>query len=174
MLLFHLMKVYANHLQSFCINTIFVKYQWKFFIGKPSQVIREVKPEIVHMFREPDARPARIVSDVFTGLCIAPLFLLFILWAKIGVNVRNFPFSLSALGFHIGFGCKFDDFQSMHIFDMDFIKTIPFSAILGLFVIFWLRLTMFETIRYLLVLGLITFICGHRLLSNIATKRKRV
>ncbi|XP_077293027.1 oligosaccharide transferase delta subunit [Arctopsyche grandis] len=119
--------------------------------AKPSPVVRDVKPEIFHMFREPDARPLRLVSDIFTALCIAPLLILFILWAKIGINVRNFPFSLSALGFHLGFG-----------------------SILGLFIIFWLRLTMFETIRYLLILGLVTFICGHRLLSNIATKRKRV
>ncbi|XP_026473573.1 dolichyl-diphosphooligosaccharide--protein glycosyltransferase subunit 2 [Ctenocephalides felis] len=107
------------------------------------------KPEIVHKFREPDRRPSRLVSDLFTGLCLTPLVILFVLWVKLKINVSNFPLSLSALGFHSGFG-----------------------AILGLFVIFWLKLNMFETLRYLSVLSLVTFICGHRLLRTIAQQRK--
>lgn len=31
------------------------------------------------------------------------LILFIILWAKLGVNVSNFPLSLSAIGFHFGF-----------------------------------------------------------------------
>ncbi|ETN61184.1 ribophorin ii [Anopheles darlingi] len=106
---------------------------------------RQPLPEIVHQFRAPEKRPARFVSDLFTGLCIAPLFILFVLWGKLGVNVKHFPFSLSALGFHIGLG-----------------------AILTLFGVFWLRLNMFDTIRYLIPLALFTFICGNRMLRKIA------
>uniref|UniRef100_A0A2M3YZ40 Dolichyl-diphosphooligosaccharide--protein glycosyltransferase subunit 2 n=1 Tax=Anopheles braziliensis TaxID=58242 RepID=A0A2M3YZ40_9DIPT len=106
---------------------------------------RQPLPEIVHQFRAPEKRPARFVSDLFTGLCIAPLFILFVLWGKLGVNVKNFSFSLSALGFHIGLG-----------------------AILTLFGVFWLRLNMFDTIRYLIPLALFTFICGNRMLRKIA------
>nr|CAD7450391.1 unnamed protein product [Timema bartmani] len=62
------------------------------------------KPEIQHMFREPDSRPPVAVSNLFTGLLGVPLLLLFILWAKLGVNVSNFPLSLSAVGFHSGPG----------------------------------------------------------------------
>ncbi|XP_041772160.1 dolichyl-diphosphooligosaccharide--protein glycosyltransferase subunit 2 [Anopheles merus] len=106
---------------------------------------RKPLPEIVHQFRAPEKRPPRFVSDLFTALCIAPLVILFGLWAKLGVNVKNFPLSLGAIGFHLGLG-----------------------AILVLFGIFWLRLNMFDTIRYLIPLALFTFICGNRMLRKIA------
>lgn len=57
-----------------------------------------------HMFREPEVRPPLVVSNLFTGLCFAPVFLLLILWTKLGVNISNFPLSLSALVFHLGLG----------------------------------------------------------------------
>lgn len=55
-----------------------------------------------HLFREPEKRPPVFVSNLFTGLCLAPVLLLLILWAKLGVNISNFPFSLSAIVFHGG------------------------------------------------------------------------
>ncbi|XP_062553236.1 dolichyl-diphosphooligosaccharide--protein glycosyltransferase subunit 2 [Armigeres subalbatus] len=106
---------------------------------------RQPLPEIIHQFRAPEKRPPRVVSDLFTGLCIAPLVLLFLLWGKLRVNISNFPFSLGAIGFHLGLG-----------------------AILALFGVFWLKLNMFDTIRYLIPLALFTFLCGHRLLRSIA------
>lgn len=69
--------------------------------------LRQKMPEIHHKFREPEKRPPRFLSDVFTGLCLAPILILFILWAKLRVNVSNFSFSLSALGFHLGFGGEY-------------------------------------------------------------------
>lgn len=107
--------------------------------------VRQPLPEIIHQFRAPEKRPPRLVSDLFTALCAAPLLLLFILWAKLRANMSNFPFSLSALGFHLGLG-----------------------AILGLFGVFWLKLDMFDTVRLLIPLALITFLCGNRLLRTIA------
>lgn len=59
------------------------------------------------MFREPEKRPPVFVSNLFTGLCLAPVILLFILWAKLGINISNFPLSLSAIGFHVGLGGNF-------------------------------------------------------------------
>ncbi|KAI5631327.1 oligosaccharyltransferase subunit ribophorin II domain-containing protein [Phthorimaea operculella] len=87
-------------------------------------------PEIKHMFREPEPRPSRIVSDVFACACAAPLLLLLILWAKLRVNMSYFPFSLSAIIFHLSLG-----------------------ASLGLYGLLWLQLSMFDTVRYLLPLG---------------------
>lgn len=106
------------------------------------------RAEIVHQFREPEKRPPRFVSDVFSALCAAPLLILFILWAKLGVNVSNFPLSLSAIGFHLSFG-----------------------SILSLFALFWLQLNMFETLRLLAPLAIVTFLFGHRLLRSIASRR---
>ncbi|XP_046817053.1 dolichyl-diphosphooligosaccharide--protein glycosyltransferase subunit 2 [Vespa crabro] len=111
--------------------------------------IYTTKPEIKHMFREPEKRPPAFVSNLFTGLCLAPAFLLIILWAKLGVNISNFPLSISAVTFHLGLG-----------------------GIFLLFGIFWLKLNMFVTLRYLLGLGVVTFLAGNKLLSNIAHKHK--
>ena len=39
-----------------------------------------------------------MVSNAFTVLVLSPLLLLLVCWARLGVNVSNFPFSLSGLG----------------------------------------------------------------------------
>lgn len=107
------------------------------------------KPEIKHMFREPEKRPAAVVSNLFTALVCLPLLILLSLWAKLGINISNFPVSLSAVGFHLGL-----------------------TSIFGLFVVFWLELNMFTTVKYLLGLGAITFLSGNKMLSQIAARPK--
>ncbi|KYN32281.1 Dolichyl-diphosphooligosaccharide--protein glycosyltransferase subunit 2 [Trachymyrmex septentrionalis] len=107
------------------------------------------KPEIKHMFREPERRPPAFVSNLFTGLCLAPVLLLLILWARLGVNISNFPLSLSAITFHLGLG-----------------------GIFVLFGIFWLKLNMFVTLQYLLGFGIVTFLTGNKMLSQIAHRHK--
>ncbi|CAO1364736.1 unnamed protein product [Diamesa serratosioi] len=110
--------------------------------------IRQARSEIHHLFREPEKRPPRFFSDLFTGLCLAPIAILFLLWGKLGINVSNFSFSLSTFGFHGGLG-----------------------AIFALFLCFWLKLNMFETVKYLIPIAIFTFLCGNRVLRYIATKR---
>lgn len=109
---------------------------------------RSKLPEIVHQFRQPDKRPPRFVSDVFTALCFAPLVLLFVLWGKLGIKLSKSQFTLSAIGFHVGFG-----------------------SILGLFGLFWLQLNMFQTIRLLIPIAVFTFLSGNRLLRRIAGQK---
>ncbi|XP_023714512.1 dolichyl-diphosphooligosaccharide--protein glycosyltransferase subunit 2 [Cryptotermes secundus] len=114
------------------------------------QYLYAPKPEIKHLFREPERRPPALVSNLFTGLVLVPFLMLFVLWAKLGVNISNFPLSLSALGFHLGLG-----------------------GIFLLFGVFWLQLNMFQTIKYLLGIGVVTFLCGNKLLAKIASDRKQ-
>lgn len=109
-----------------------------------------VKPEIKHKFREPEVRPPPVVSNTFTLLCLAPILLMFIGWLKIGINVSNLPFSPSSIGFHLGLG-----------------------AIFGLYYWFWLQLDMFATLKYLIMIGIVTFLCGNSILVKIAEKRKQ-
>jgi len=109
----------------------------------------DVKPEIKHVFRTPEPRPPRILSDAFTILCLLPLLILLALWMKLGANIKGFPLSLSALGFHVGL-----------------------AAIFGVYGVFWLRLTMFEAVKWMAAPGLVTFLSGHRLLAQISEKRK--
>lgn len=129
------------------IFTPVLKHFLRAVSSKP-QTLR-VRPEIIHQFRQPEKRPPRIVSDLFTVLCFVPIVVLLALWIKLGVNVGNFPFNLSALGFHVGFG-----------------------AILSLFGMFFWKLNMFDTLRYLMPLALFTFFCGNRLLRSIAQRRQ--
>jgi len=110
----------------------------------------DVKPEITHMFREPEPRPASIVSNAFTLICLSPFLLMLVLWAKLGANISNLPLSLPAIGFHLGLG-----------------------AIFCLYAMFWLQLNMFQTVKYLVVLGVVTFLCGNSLLSTIARRGKK-
>ncbi|XP_075229650.1 oligosaccharide transferase delta subunit isoform X2 [Lycorma delicatula] len=111
--------------------------------------VYQPKPEIQHIFREPEKRPPVFVSNLFTGLVFVPFLVLVVLWGKLGINISNFPFSLSAVGFHIGLG-----------------------GIFVLFGFFWLKLNMFQTLKYLFGLGVITFLCGNKLLAKIASNRK--
>jgi len=111
--------------------------------------IYDPRPEITHLFRAPEARTAPIISNSFTLLCLSPFLVMLILWARIGANISNLPLSLSAVGFHLGLG-----------------------AIFGLYALFWLQLNMFQTVKYLVVLGVVTFLCGNTLLSGIAKKSK--
>jgi oligosaccharyltransferase complex subunit delta (ribophorin II) len=106
------------------------------------------KPEIKHLFRELEVRPPASVSSLFTGLVLLPILILLALWMKIGANISNFKFSLSALGFHLGL-----------------------AAIFALYLCYFLHLTMFETLRYLGLIGIPTFLFGNKLLSGIAASR---
>jgi len=113
------------------------------------QIDYEKKREIAHTFRVPEIRPNQVVSDTFTILVIAPLVLALLLWLRIGANLSNFPFSLSALAFHIGL-----------------------AGIFGLYFVFWVKLNMFQTLKYLAIIGSLTFLAGNRMLRAMAERRK--
>ncbi|XP_048676052.2 dolichyl-diphosphooligosaccharide--protein glycosyltransferase subunit 2 isoform X2 [Caretta caretta] len=106
------------------------------------------KPEIQHLFREPEKRPPTVVSNTFTALILSPLFLLLILWIKIGANISNFSFAPSTIIFHLGH-----------------------AAMLGLMYVYWTQLNMFQTLKYLAILGSVTFLAGNRMLAQKAVKR---
>jgi oligosaccharyltransferase complex subunit delta (ribophorin II) len=101
-------------------------------------------PEIKHTFRLPESTPPVVVSTVFTALCLAPIALLLVLWLAIGFNLSKFSFSLGGLLFHVSLG-----------------------AIFGLFYCYWTHLNMFQTLRYLLLLGGVALFSGNKLLRNL-------
>ncbi|XP_053250049.1 dolichyl-diphosphooligosaccharide--protein glycosyltransferase subunit 2 isoform X2 [Podarcis raffonei] len=106
------------------------------------------KPEIQHLFREPEKRPPTVVSNTFTAMILSPLLLLFILWIKIGANISNFSFAPSTIIFHLGH-----------------------ATMLGLMYVYWTQLNMFQTLKYLAILGSLTFLAGNRMLAHKAVKR---
>lgn len=107
------------------------------------------KPEITHMFRQPEKRPSEAISMVFTGLVLLPFLVLLGLWAKLGANISNMKLSLSAIVFHGGL-----------------------LAILAIYVKFYLDTDMFVTMQYLAVASIITFLAGHKLLASVAADKK--
>ncbi|XP_056294231.1 dolichyl-diphosphooligosaccharide--protein glycosyltransferase subunit 2 isoform X2 [Pseudoliparis swirei] len=106
------------------------------------------KPEIRHLFREPEKKPPTVVSNAFTALILSPLLLLLILWLKLGANISNFSFTPSTVLFHVGH-----------------------AAMLGLMYIYWAHLNMFQTLKYLAIIGSVTFLAGNRMLAQKAVKR---
>ncbi|XP_068568697.1 dolichyl-diphosphooligosaccharide--protein glycosyltransferase subunit 2 isoform X1 [Cebidichthys violaceus] len=106
------------------------------------------KPEIQHLFREPEKKPPTVVSNTFTALILSPLLLLLILWLKLGANISNFSFTPSTVLFHVGH-----------------------AALLGLMYVYWTHLNMFQTLKYLAIIGGVTFLAGNRMLAQKAVKR---
>ncbi|CAL8403361.1 unnamed protein product [Arctogadus glacialis] len=106
------------------------------------------KPEIQHLFREPEKKPPTVVSNAFTALILSPFLLLLILWMKLGANISNFSMSPSAVLFHIGH-----------------------AAMLVLMYVYWTHLDMFQTLKYLAIIGSFTFLAGNRMLAQKAVKR---
>ena len=125
-----------------------------FFLGADGQAggalpLNKPKPEIRHLFKEPEVRPPQLVSTAFTGLCLVPIGIMIVGWMKLGVDLSNFPLTPMSIGFHLGL-----------------------ASIFGLYLQFWLHLNMFTTIKYLIMVGIVTFLCGNSLLVKIAEKRK--
>jgi len=106
----------------------------------------EPKP-IKHTFKEPEPRPPMMISVIFTGACAIPLFGLLVAWSRLGVNVNKMESS----------------FMLFHG---------AIASVFGLYFMYWLKLNMFDTLKYLAVLGSATFILGNRVLSKLATKEK--
>ncbi|KXJ16205.1 Dolichyl-diphosphooligosaccharide--protein glycosyltransferase subunit 2 [Exaiptasia diaphana] len=71
-------------------------------------------------------------------------------WINIGANISNFQFSLGGIAFHIGLG-----------------------GIFVLYYLFWVKLDMFSTLKYLAVIGGVTFLSANSLLSGIAARRAK-
>ncbi|CAB3408054.1 unnamed protein product [Caenorhabditis bovis] len=117
-------------------------------VPKSQKISYDVLPEIVHQFRQPEKRPPAVISDAFTIICLLPLAFLLAVWFKIGINFDNAPASPWVIIFHGGL-----------------------AGILALYLYFWIKIDMFETLKYLSVLGFITFVAGNRVLRALATDK---
>uniref|UniRef100_A0A803M4L6 Dolichyl-diphosphooligosaccharide--protein glycosyltransferase subunit 2 n=1 Tax=Chenopodium quinoa TaxID=63459 RepID=A0A803M4L6_CHEQI len=107
------------------------------------------KEEIAHIFRAPETRPPKELSLAFLGLTLVPLVGFFIGLLRLGVNFKKFPTATVSAAFaalfHVGI-----------------------AAVLCLYVLFWLKLNLFTTLKYLSFLGVVLLFVGHRTLSNLA------
>ena len=108
------------------------------------------KAEINHIFRVPDKRPPKELSLTFLGLTFLPFIGFLIGLLRLGVNLKNFPTSsvpaTFAVLFHVGI-----------------------AAVLFLYLLFWLKLDLFTTLKALGFLGVFLMFVGHRILSHLAS-----
>ncbi|KAF8394261.1 hypothetical protein HHK36_020468 [Tetracentron sinense] len=107
------------------------------------------KQEITHIFRKPEKRPAQELSLAFLGLMLLPFFGFIIGLTRLG-NLKNFPTStvpaIFAVLFHVGI-----------------------ASVLLLYLLFWLKLDLFTTLKALGFLGAFLLFVGHRALSHLAS-----
>ncbi|KAE8056259.1 hypothetical protein FH972_013046 [Carpinus fangiana] len=113
------------------------------------------KAEITHIFRAPEKRPPKELSLAFLGLTLLPFIGFLIGLLRIGVNLKSFPTSALpatfAVLFHLGI-----------------------AAVLLLYVLFWLKLDLFTTLKALGFLGVFLMFVGHRILSHLASTSSKL
>ncbi|GIL79386.1 hypothetical protein Vretifemale_8742 [Volvox reticuliferus] len=114
------------------------------------QPINNVKPEIHHIFRAPEKRPPAVVSYVFAGLAFLPLIAVLLYVPTIaGVNFKGLTAApLYSLLFHGGL-----------------------CSMLLLYVVFWLRLNLAQTLPLAGIWGLFVAGSGYLLLSSLSKQR---
>lgn len=107
------------------------------------------KPEITHMFRAADKRAPPTLSNTFLILSLLPLLGFLVGLKFLNTNMKNFPTSglpgLAAVLFHLGI-----------------------ASILGLYVLFWLKFNLFQTLKVLGVLATLLTVPGYYILSHLA------
>ncbi|CAL0299667.1 unnamed protein product [Lupinus luteus] len=108
------------------------------------------KAEIAHIFRVPEKRPPQNLSHAFLGLILLPFIGFLIGLLRLGVNLKNFPGSTVPATFAILF-------------------QLGIGAVLLLYVLFWLKLDLFTTLKTLGLLGALLLFVGHRTLSHLAS-----
>nr|XP_048337513.1 dolichyl-diphosphooligosaccharide--protein glycosyltransferase subunit 2 isoform X2 [Ziziphus jujuba var. spinosa] len=108
------------------------------------------KAEISHIFRAPEKLPPKELSLTFLGLTVVPFIGFLVGLLRLGVNLKNFPSSTIpatfAFLFHLGI-----------------------AAVLLLYVLFWVKLDLFTTLKALGLLGVFLLFVGHRILSHLAS-----
>ena len=113
-----------------------------------------VKPEILHQHRKPDKRPPAAIAYAFAGLVVAELAaLLLALSRHPAVNFAAWPkagsrAAVACVAFHVGM-----------------------AAVMGLYLVFWVQLSILQLLVPLAALGLFTVIAGHQALSALARER---
>ncbi|GAU43425.1 hypothetical protein TSUD_334880 [Trifolium subterraneum] len=110
----------------------------------------EPKAEIAHLFRAPEKRPSQNVSLAFLILTLLPFIGFLVGLLRLGVNFKNFP----SLAVPATYAILFQ---------------LGVAAVLLLYVLFWLKLDLFTTLKALGFLGAFLLFVGHRILSHLAS-----
>ncbi|RUP52432.1 Dolichyl-diphosphooligosaccharide--protein glycosyltransferase subunit Swp1 [Jimgerdemannia flammicorona] len=114
-------------------------------------VIYGPRPEIRHIFRQPDKVPAAWLSNAFVLVVLSPWLVLLGAWLALGITpaiLGPFVSSISILAF----------FSTLVATEFLFYK-------------YWTSLNIFETLTYFAGLSVFTFVTGQRALSEVQARR---
>ncbi|KAI9291126.1 hypothetical protein K502DRAFT_368693 [Neoconidiobolus thromboides FSU 785] len=112
----------------------------------------EPKPIIEHQFRQPDKIANSTLSYLFSILVLSPWLILLGLWSKLNINIKEFPFNE----------------PTALIYSSSFIVCL--SGYLILAYLYWIRLTIFDTLFCFFPLTLATIVFGKFTLSRAQAK----
>ncbi|KAG4396340.1 hypothetical protein AAZX31_19G151700 [Glycine max] len=113
------------------------------------------KAEIAHLFRAPEKRPPQELSLTFLGLTLLPFIGFLVGLLRLGVNLKNFPSSAVPAAYAILF-------------------QLGIATVLLLYVLFWLKLDLFTTLKTVGFLGAFLLFVGHRILSHLASTSSKL
>jgi len=121
-----------------------------YYGGPPEVITYGPRPEITHVFRQPEETPALALSNGFVLVVLSPWLVLLGTWLSLGVTpaILGPFFSVSILTF--------------------------FATLVGiefLFYKYWTSLNIFETLTYLAGLAVVAFVTGQRALSEVRARR---
>ncbi|KAI7995750.1 Dolichyl-diphosphooligosaccharide--protein glycosyltransferase subunit 2 [Camellia lanceoleosa] len=108
------------------------------------------KAEITHIFRSPEKRPPQELSLAFLALVFLPFLGFLVGLLRLGMNLKNFPTATVSTTFAILFH-------------------LGIAAVLSLYVLFWLKLDLFTSLKALSFLGIFLMFVGHKTLSHLAS-----
>ncbi|CAN4084749.1 unnamed protein product [Withania somnifera] len=113
------------------------------------------KAEISHIFRAPEKRPPKEFSLTFLAIVLLPFVGFLVGLLRLQVNVKNFPKASGpatfAILFHLGI-----------------------AAVLTLYLLFWLKLNLFTTLKALGFIGIFLMFVGQRTLSHLASSSSKL
>ncbi|XP_060172296.1 dolichyl-diphosphooligosaccharide--protein glycosyltransferase subunit 2-like isoform X2 [Lycium barbarum] len=113
------------------------------------------KAEISHIVRAPEKRPPKELSFIFLALVLLPFVGFLVGLLRLQVNLKNFPNASApatfAILFHLGI-----------------------AAVLTLYLLFWLKLNLFTTLKALGFLGIFLMFVGHRTLAYLASSSAKL
>ncbi|KAL9656349.1 hypothetical protein ABK040_005115 [Willaertia magna] len=111
----------------------------------------EPRPLINHIFRKEEKRAPASIALVFCGV-IAFMFLVYLInIVRVGFNFKNCPGGLSGLLAPVFIGLV--------------------VAMVGVLTLYFISWDIFDTLNYLIVLGIATTLVGSKVLSGVAKKR---
>ncbi|KAK4369200.1 hypothetical protein RND71_012992 [Anisodus tanguticus] len=114
-----------------------------------------LKAEISHIFRAPEKRPPKELSLTFLALVLLPFVGFLVGLLRLQVNLKNFPKASApatfAFLFHLGI-----------------------AAVLTVYLLFWLKLNLFTTLKALGFLGIFLMFVGHRTLAYLASSSAKL